>query len=56
MCAMLKGVTAPSRVALRLSVVKRGCTGLTHKIDIVVPDEKDEVVNIRGILDAFLLS
>lgn len=56
MRAMLKNIAQPSNLALKVSVAKRGCSGLTHKIDIVAPNEKDEVVTIKGSLvnDALL--
>jgi Fe-S cluster assembly iron-binding protein IscA len=49
MRAMLKNATHQSNLALKVSVVKRGCSGLTHKIDIVAPNEKDEIVTVKGI-------
>ena len=48
MCAMLQSATHPPNSAIRVSVVKRGCTGLTHKIDISMPSERDEIVNVKG--------
>lgn len=57
MCALLKNATHPSNLALKVGVVKRGCSGLTHKIDIAEPNERDEVVKIKGISkDAFVIT
>ena len=53
---MLKNATHQSNMALKVSVVKRGCSGLTHKIDIVAPNEKDEIVAIKGNFNDILLS